>query len=625
MIATFDTETAGLFGRIRLIGWYNGRDYCVSTKPRDWYEDAVALEQYGHSVWYAHNLDFDWAKLWQSLPELHEQIEWGKSLFIHFKAVKIVLKNGVELRDSLVLLPGSLDSVLRSWGTEIGKLSSEELAWAGGYKDKEDYFKRVPLTDEYYREYLRHDVMGLYEVLSKLRDFTGLPDEIFCKRLTTAGLAMFLFKTWFPDQYSELTWSHWSAESDEYMRRAFYGGRTEVFATHVENGFHYDVNSLYPHEMGTNSYPCGYPEIVEGEAANQAWKEYLPNNVGLRIYKACIVTATVHIPSDLFIPPLPVRVGGRLVFPTGTLTNTWCGCELEMACKYGVEVLDIQTFWGWLQAAPFFMGWVAKMSERKMHAQGAEREFYKLLQNSLYGKFAQQREQINVCEWTAEGEDKLEEKDTPYKVRETCCGKLMDFVVSRSAPHMQPHIAAHITAYARIHLYEAIATELMRENDVIYCDTDSLVTRSRMLPNVVAPNRYGFWKLERQVALGLYVSPKLYGETEPGGAEFLKGKGLIRSYRESMAFSDYCDIVRDLAAGMPIVELYKGIPNRRRWLRSVLGGLDVDTPRMESKSVHGGTWQKRCVDWRSGVTRPWSFSEILGFAGLLEPEGVDSG
>ena len=51
MIATFDTETEGGFGDIRLIGWYDGHDYRVSTDANDWW--AFASED--ARVWYGGN------------------------------------------------------------------------------------------------------------------------------------------------------------------------------------------------------------------------------------------------------------------------------------------------------------------------------------------------------------------------------------------------------------------------------------------------------------------------------------------------------------------------------------------------------------------------------------------
>jgi hypothetical protein len=175
---------------------------------------------------------------------------------------------------------------------------------------------------------------------------------------------------------------------------------------------------------------------------------------------------------------------------------------------------------------------------------------------------------------------------------------------------MQPHIAAHITAFARVLLYDAMMTEQDRGNVVIYTDTDSLVTTQRMDAKTVGPTEYGLWKLEREVGRGLYVSPKLYAEVDLEGCEILKGKGLLRSYRDSLSFSSYESIMARLVCGESIIELYSGIPNRRRFLRAILANGDVDEPRYESKSIHADTWQKRQIDWETGETKAWDMTEL---------------
>ncbi len=625
MIATFDTETAGLFGHIRLMGFYHDGMYQVTTKPGEWwtYAKSAVIDGDNSPVWYAHNLDFDLGKLYNAVPEMRQTIAWNKCIQIHFRMVRVEFKSGVVLQDSMALLPGSLDEVLRSWGTEIGKMSSEELALKGGYKDKDDYFSRVPIDDANYREYLRHDVMGLYEVIHKLYEFTGLSEQQFCKRLTTASLAMKLYQSWYPESYEELTSTRWKGSTDKAFRRAYYGGRTEVFETHVEDGYHYDVNSLYPFVMGANEYPTGYPETATGERAAELWRWFNPDVYGNSIYEACIVTAVVSVPKSLSIPPLPVRYKGRLIFPVGRIKGTWCGCELANAVRHGCKVLEVIDIAAWRHTAPYFVGWVERMSERKCNAKGAERTFYKLLQNALYGKFAQRPEQTSVSEHTPELERKCRDHNRPYLVRVTDVGLLMDYEIKRYAKHMQPHIAAHITAYARMVLYNAIRAEQGRGNRVVYCDTDSLVTTRPMKPFCVDPKLYGRWKLEREVGQGLYVSPKLYAEVE-GEHIVLKGKGLVREYRETLCFDSYQSIMNRLEDGETLIELYKGIPNRRRFLRAILAGKDPDEPRYESKSIHADNWQKRCIDWREGTTRPWTLRELAEITRKEPCEGIES-
>lgn len=46
--------------------------------------------------------------------------------------------------------------------------------------------------------------------------------------------------------------------------------------------------------------------------------------------------------------------------------------------------------------------------------------------------------------------------------------------------------------------------------DVYYCDTDSMVTGTKLPESYIDPNVLGLWKIEDEVELGLFIAPKLY-------------------------------------------------------------------------------------------------------------------
>jgi len=49
---------------------------------------------------------------------------------------------------------------------------------------------------------------------------------------------------------------------DLFIRRGYYGGRTEVFTPFVPKGYQYDVNSSYPAGM-IQAMPVGRPSYIE--------------------------------------------------------------------------------------------------------------------------------------------------------------------------------------------------------------------------------------------------------------------------------------------------------------------------------------------------------------------------
>ncbi|KAF4514037.1 UNVERIFIED_CONTAM: hypothetical protein B566_EDAN018733 [Ephemera danica] len=91
-------------------------------------------------------------------------------------------------------------------------------------------------------------------------------------------------------------------------REALYGGRTQNSVSYFqcvgdEKVCYYDICSLYPFVLKTKMFPIGHPTIYLHENCPS-----LENIFG--IVKACVLP-----PRDLFIPVLPHRHDGKLLFP----------------------------------------------------------------------------------------------------------------------------------------------------------------------------------------------------------------------------------------------------------------------------------------------------------------------
>jgi len=110
----------------------------------------------------------------------------------------------------------------------------------------------------------------------------------------------------------------------------------------------------------------------------------------------------------------------------------------------------------------------------KLKKENKQNAVYKLLLNSLYGKFGQKIEEQEISYELIAKNEKIDNEDVyilddmPYKK-----------VVSnegRGAPKFHrmayPLIASYITAQARLYLFETI--ERLGFENIIYCDTDSL-------------------------------------------------------------------------------------------------------------------------------------------------------
>ena len=135
-------------------------------------------------------------------------------------------------------------------------------------------------------------------------------------------------------------------------REAFYGGRTEGFKLYEEamdmtEINYYDVTSLYPHINKTGNIPLGHPEIIT------------ENFKSIYHYEG-LVKCKVPAQSGLYIPILPVKYNGKLLFSLcrscaenyqqttckhndmeRAFVGAWVTDELKMAISKGYKLLQI--------------------------------------------------------------------------------------------------------------------------------------------------------------------------------------------------------------------------------------------------------------------------------------------
>lgn len=286
------------------------------------------------------------------------------------------------------------------------------------------------------------------------------------------------------------------ANIKDFIFAGYYGGRTEVFKRgSFASVNYYDINSLYPSAM-RNEFPLpqSVKKIKKGDA-----------NL-LNIYRFEGVTkarVTVH---NIDKPFLPVRLNGKLCFPSGSFIGTWNNCELRKAIDLGYEIHCIEQI---IYTETFnpFSDFVKKFYElRNMYKeQNNKFEFIvKILMNSLYGKFGMKRiEKYNIIDIKdVEDYTKFSKlvKNAEFDIKN-------DKLIVREEKEFNgiyafPILASYVTSYARLIMYDYLDNE-----DVIYTDTDSIVT-SRELDNT--GNELGQMKYEGKFKNCIFIKPKLY-------------------------------------------------------------------------------------------------------------------
>jgi len=340
--------------------------------------------------------------------------------------------------------------------------------------------------------YNKQDVVLLEKLYSYTKNFFN--DE---RILTSAGLSFrYYLNRYRPDLKRTC--------SRRGVRESYYGGRVEVFKFYGKDVACYDVNSMYPFVMKNFPYPIG--ELYHEKNLN----------------KEGFSRAKVKIP-DVYIPLLPFKLRHKLMFIKGEAEGCWTNFELRKAKSlgYDVELLD-----GYVCDDTdyifdnFIKDVYAKRLEAKKNGNKSLDYMYKLIMNSVYGKFGSRSETerivMNRIERIKNGEELLKKfvfddgvyAMVKYKVANT---SYYDYV-----------IASYITSYARCVLFDYLHKV---ENNVLYCDTDSLfVENDNTLENYVG-DELGQLKREYSANLGKFLLPKVYAvQTDK---KIVKAKGVM--------------------------------------------------------------------------------------------------
>lgn len=418
--------------------------------------------------------------------------------------IRIIAKKKAKwtFLDSAKLMPIRLGALGETFG--IGK--KVELPMS--YDDLAEE-KNRPLM----RKYLEQDCRLLYKAVAKIQQaINDLGGEIG-PTLPSTSLDLFrrrYLRQWIhtnrhfvecPDHGKKPGDSVCHGCGHDYIRKAYYGGRAEIFRMMFkpskghERAKLYDVNSMYPACM-MEAQPVGPGFVMEGPEVTE---EFIYKNAK---HKTGIIECDVYVPEDCYIPPLPVRYkGGKLMFPVGHFHGTWDTAELTLLKEVGGRIEKV-TKSVWYENECIFGGFVKevyKYRDKDKPGWNAGMDWIaKILLNSAYGKFAmrEERERIVIHPENVVGL-------TPIDL--TTDVWLEDVRVAPS--YIVPQLAVHITALARRQLWTILNDVVKRGGRIYYCDTDSVICSGVDLP---VGKQLGALKLENVVTRAEFVLPKLY-------------------------------------------------------------------------------------------------------------------
>lgn len=435
------------------------------------------LRRSGKRFWYAHNLQYDLGNLFgDKLDELDCTMVSGRLIKAVWGKITFV--------DSFNIWPMKAELLGEAFG--IKKLKTMSMA-----------------TD---KAYVFRDVEIIWQAMLFAWEFAlnmGLPHL----PPTLGGLCVKL-------------WQHWQGEnvhdSSDLSRAALFGGRVELFKVADDqtwqlndpsdiygvfnNNLPDDADSLFDVlEIGRKKSVCWtdlnslYPTVMCGK-----FPGILEHQTDLTEYG--LAQVTFHQPKT-DIATLPWRSeDGRILYPCGKFTGTWTIAELREAEKRGGKILKVHQVSGTNESIMPYATFVTRLYEMRLAAKSdAEKLFFKLLMNNLYGRLGSSGV-IGRSVWQNE---RNKYDGTPYGDK-----VLLSYQMPLSEETNWSH-AAHVTAYGRLELLRYMS--LIGVKAMIYCDTDSTVfdCPGKKIP-FECGKALGQMKLESWENCALPMCPKMY-------------------------------------------------------------------------------------------------------------------
>lgn len=291
------------------------------------------------------------------------------------------------------------------------------------------------------------------------------------------------------------------AETYNFIKQSFTGGKVDVFKTHGENVYHYDVNSLYPSVMAKYPMPNGNPRYFEGNILEIMGRPY------------GFFEVEIESPKDLFYPILQTRVqtseGFRTVAPLGSWKSVLSSTEIYNAIDnfgYNFKILK-----GFLFERDIIYNKYVDYFNKIKSTTPKDNPMYlisKLLMNGLFGKTGQD---YRFNESRLVNNDtllNLIQNKTIEIISNTIIDEDLNFIVlfdkekysnNSAIPSSFNGCIAHaseITSAARVEMSLVIKYLIDNDYTIYYMDTDSFFIDKPLPDHLVSNTELGKYKLE---------------------------------------------------------------------------------------------------------------------------------
>ena len=459
---------------------------------------------------FAHNMEYD-ARLCGFLKILPEKgFEMKRYMFgegpFYFKFVRG--EQTINLVCSLNHFNTSLEKLGETFGHAKGVMPdymADDLEWL---------------------YYCRQDVKVLRNVIERYEEWlheTGYGPL----QISVASQSFHTFKKCFMKHDMYL---HTDQDALKMADKAYYGGRTEMFikGPSVEDGYYCDVNAMYPYAMRDLNAPIQFRDHYK-EPGDQLVNRSLERG-------PVIGHVSVDVPGGI----LPSVIDHVLAWREGRYETYLADAEFRYAWENGyiTNVHSLCTYKGAKVFTEFVDEIYAYRQEAKENGDEVLSMLYKMLMNSLYGKFAQRKyetEYVRDCPLDMVQRQPLAtfEKGR-IGHRNWFCGQVTDSWKEGFGREAMPEIAACVTSKARMMMLEHF--QRAGFENVAYTDTDSLIVTPEGYRRLGSPT-----KSSELGALCLEAGPapyNIHGNKDYSFGDYRKLKG-VRSNAIEVSPNNY--------------------------------------------------------------------------------------
>lgn len=430
-------------------------------------------------------------------------------------------RNLIEIRDSLKLLPFSVEKLGKDFKTKHQKLDMEYT----GYR-----YPGCTITEQE-KHYIANDVLVVKEALEIMfsQGHTDLTIGSSCLREFKKLIGKNNYDVLFPNLYEYDTPDNTFGErfAGEYIRHSYKGGWCYLVPEKAnkiyKHGITADVNSLYPsmmHSESGNRYPIGYPTFWSGnyippEAEDSEKYFFIRLQCRFKIRDGYLpfiqIKGSHYYPSTEMLTSsdfVDRKTGikyryrkdenGELIDSVVTLTLTCTDYYLfrEHYETYDLKILDGCYF---RTRIGIFDEYINHYRDIKITSKGAVRQIAKLFLNNLYGKLASSPD-----------------SSFKYAIPKDESLTFVTIFAYDKTPGYIP-IGSAITSYARNFTIRTAQKNYHgnAKRGFIYADTDSIhcdLEANELVDVPVHPTAFCHWKLESTWNEGLFVRQKTYIE-----------------------------------------------------------------------------------------------------------------